>query len=81
MLFSPLLSEFNVHIANLIRKLKGKIFFPFRNESSFSVNSKKNLHFAFFMMIHCVHAASSVLMCHASLQFIPNANGEFTDPS
>ncbi len=75
---------FNVHIANLIRKLKLKLGFYFRNKSNFTFSAKKKLVETTFLTvldygdILYMHAASSILtsldsVYHASLRFITNA--------
>ncbi len=58
---------FNVYIANLIRKLKLKLGFYFRNKSNFTSNAKKKLVEAIFLTvldygdILYMHAASIIL--------------------
>ena len=75
---------FNVHIFNLIRKLKVKIGFYFRNKYNFTFHAKKKLVEATFLSvidygdILYMHAPSSILrrldsVYHASLRFITNA--------
>ncbi len=75
---------FNVHIANLIRKLKLKLGFYFRNKSNLTFNAKNKLVEATFLTvldygdILFKHAASSILtsldsVYHASLCLITNA--------
>ena len=76
--------SFNVHITNLVKKLKMKIGFYFRNKSCFTFNAKKKLVEATFLSvidygdILYMHASASTLrtldsVYHASLRFITNA--------